>query len=82
MASIQGLEGRWEKLFAAMAWRYGKDGFRLRRADFEALPPDRVLLIHGHADDLEFRFVPPAEAKRIADFERDNEGRMVTERIV
>lgn len=81
MPNVQGLEGRWEKLFAALAWRHGKDGFRLSRADFDALPPDRVLLIHGHATELEFRFVPPSEAERIAKWERDNEGKIITERM-
>ena len=81
MANVQGLEGRWEKLFAVMAWKYGKDGFRIRKADLNSLPHDRVLLIHGHADDLEFRFVPPEEARRIAEWERDNEGLEITERL-
>jgi hypothetical protein len=81
MASVQGLEGRWEKLFAVLAWRFGKDGFIIRKSDLSALPVDRVLLIHGHAEELEFRFVPPDEARRIAEFERDNEGKIVTERL-
>ena len=80
MANVQGLEGKWEKLFAILAWRFGKDGFRISHADMRALPTDRVLLIHGHAEDLEFRFVPVAEARRIAEWERENEGKIITGR--
>lgn len=81
MASVQGLEGRWEKLFAILAWRWGKDGFRITRADLNSLPDDRILLVHGHADDIEFRFVTPAEAERIAKWEKENEGKSIVERM-
>ncbi len=81
MTTVQGLEGRWEKLFAVLAWRVGKDGFKITQADLRALPVDRVLLVHGHADTIEFRFVKPEEAERIAKWEKENHGKSVIERI-
>jgi hypothetical protein len=79
-ASVSELQGRWQKIAVVLLWKLAKNGVTLTQADREAVPADQRLLAHGHADDIEYRFVPHAEAVRIERFERDNEGRIITER--
>ena len=79
-ASVSEMQGRWQKICVVVLWKFARDGLTLTRADRAAVPADKQLLMHGHADDLELRFMPHAEAARIAKWERDNEGLIITER--
>jgi hypothetical protein len=79
-AGVSEMQGRWQKLGCVLLWKLAKSGCTITHMDRNAVPADRQLLLHAHADDLEYRFVPHAEAKRIADWERFNEGRSIVER--
>lgn len=81
MTGVQRLEGRWQKTCIVLLWKFWRDGCTLVQKDLDDLPANEVLLIHGHAQDSELRFVTRAEAARIQKEERDNEGRIVTEAI-
>lgn len=78
-AGVGQLQGRWQKIGVVVLWKLCRDGITLTPKDLEAVPKDRILLMHGHADDLELRFVPRDEAARIQRWERDNEGKQVLE---
>lgn len=78
-ASVSQLQGRWQKIAVVLLWKLAKDGCRLTRWDRDQVPVDKTLLAHGHAQDIEYRFVPRAEAERVAKWERDNEGKTVVE---
>lgn len=78
-ASVSQLSGRWQKIAVVLMWKLARDGVRLTLDDKRALPSDQTLLAEGHANDIEYRFVPRADAVRIAVWERDNEGKMVLE---
>lgn len=80
-ASVSELQGRWQKFCAVMLWKFARDGVRLTELDRARVPADKVLLAHGHEQDIEYRFVPRAEAARIATWEADNEGKMVLETL-
>lgn len=75
------LQGRWMKTATVLLWKLGRDGITLTPRDLDAVPDDKSLLSHGHADGIEFRFLPHKEADRILKWERDNEGKMIIERL-
>jgi hypothetical protein len=81
-ASVSELQGKWQKIACVLLWKMARDGITLTQADRDAMPADRTLLMHGHAQDLELRFLPHAQAARIAAWERDNEGHEVMERVL
>jgi len=81
MASVSELQGRWMKICAVVLWKLRKEGCVLTRWDRDAVPSDKTLLMHGHRDDLELRFVPRNEAGRIAKFELEQEGKHTVETI-
>jgi hypothetical protein len=81
LTGVQRLEGRYHKTAVVLLWKYFRDGCTLVQKDLTDLPADEVLLIHGHANDLDMRFVSRAEAARIQKDARDNEGRIITEAI-
>jgi hypothetical protein len=74
------LQGRWQKLAVVLMWKLARDGVVLTVGDRAAVPKDRVLLANGRRDDIEYRFIPREEAKRIEKWERDNEGKAILER--
>jgi hypothetical protein len=79
-AGVSQLQGRWQKLGVVLLWKLTRDeGLVLTRADRTAVPGDQKLLTRGTHDAVEFRFIPTAEAIRIAKWERDNEGKIVVE---
>lgn len=78
-AGVSQLQGRWQKLAIVLLWKLAKDGCVLMRYDRDAVPADKVLLAHGHKEDIEYRFVARAEAARIQTWEKDNEGKIVLE---
>lgn len=80
-AGLLQLQGRWQKLACVLLWKLARDGCVLMAYDRDAVPADKVLMAHGHKDDLEYRFVPRDEAARIQKFERDNEGKLVLEAV-
>lgn len=80
-ASVSQLQGRWQKIGVVLLWKLAKDGCVLTQWDRDQVPADKTLLAHGHAQDIEYRFVPRAEAIRIAKWERDNEGKIVMETV-
>jgi hypothetical protein len=80
-AGVSALEGKWQKIAAVVLWKLAPNGVTVMRADKDALPDDKTLLMHGHADDLELRFVPRTEAQRIARWEADNEGKSILETV-
>ena len=76
-ADVSAIESMYSKLAAVLLWKFAKDGIVVTQHDLRTLPADRMLLVHGHADDLEIRFAPLAEARAIARQERDSEGRII-----
>lgn len=78
-AGVVQLQGRWQKLAVVLLWKLAKDGCTLMRYDRDAVPADKVLMAHGHKDDIEYRLIPRAEAERIQKWEKDNEGRIIVE---
>jgi hypothetical protein len=80
-ATVSELQGRWQKLAVVLLWKLAKDGIVLTQSDRDRLPGDKTLLAHGHEQDIEYRFVHRREAQRIAQWERDNEGKMVLEAV-
>jgi hypothetical protein len=76
---LQQLQGRWQKLAFVLLWKLAKDGCVLMNYDRDAVPADKVLMAHGHKDDIEYRFVPRAEAARIQKWEKEHEGKTVME---
>jgi hypothetical protein len=80
-ASVSQLQGRWQKIVVVLLWKLAKDGCVLTQSDRDRVPADKTLLAHGHEHEIEYRFVPRAEAIRIAKWERDNEGKIVMEAV-
>ena len=80
-ASVSELQGRWKKLAVVLLWKLAKEGVVLTQADRDRVPADKILLTHGHEQDLECRFVPRLEAARIQKWEAENEGKAVMERV-
>jgi hypothetical protein len=78
-AGISQLQGRWQKIAIVLLWKLAKDGVVLGQWDRDAVPADKTLLAHGHEQDIEYRFVPRLEAVRIANWEKENEGKIVLE---
>lgn len=78
-AGLSQLQGRWMKIAVTLLWKLAKDGIVLTPLDRSAVPADKQLMAHGHAQDIEYRFLPHAEAAAIAKRERDNEGRIILE---
>jgi hypothetical protein len=78
-AGVTELSGRWQKIAVVLLWKLAKDGLTLTQWDRDQVPHDKTLLAHGHAQDIEYRFVPRTEAARIAKWERDNEGKKILE---
>lgn len=72
--TVEELQGNWQKLFSILAWKFGRDGFTIRLKELIDLPMDRVLLLEGHSDTIEFRWVTIEEATRISEQERDRHG--------
>lgn len=78
--TVEPLGGRWQKIAVVLMWKLARDGVVLNQTDRDQVPADKQLLAHGHADAITYRFLPHAEAARIAAFARDNEGHIITER--
>jgi len=64
-AGVSTLEGRWQKIAMVLLWKLAKDGVILTQWDRDQVPHDKTLLAHGHAQDIEYRFVPRIEAQRM-----------------
>ena len=75
--SVEELQGSWEKLFCILAWRMCRDGLKITLADLAALPMDRILLIEGHSDTIEFRWVTAEQAQAIAAEQAEREGKVL-----
>lgn len=80
-AGVIQLQGRWQKLAVVLLWKLTKEGCVLMGYDRDAVPADKILLAHGHKEEIEYRFVPRAEAARIQKWERENEGKIVLEAV-
>lgn len=80
-AELSQLQGRWQKLAVVLMWKHARDGITLYPGDLSAVPVNLVLLAHGHKEHLEYRFVDRKESEAIAKFEKDNEGRIITEAL-
>lgn len=76
---VSELQGRWMKLATVLLWKLARDGLTLSPRDFEAVPAHLQLLAEGHADCIEYRFLPHAQAAAIARREADNEGKIIVE---
>ena len=78
--TVEELSGRWQKAAIVLLWKLAKNGIRLTGADRRRVPAHVQLLQQGHAQEIEFRFVSHAISAKIAAWERDNEGKIITER--
>jgi hypothetical protein len=86
-ATLSELQGRWQKIAICTAWHFArlgklgrKDSIVLTEQDRQAVPGHLKLMASGHADGIEFRFLPRAEAEAIAKWDLDNEGIMIREK--
>jgi hypothetical protein len=73
---VSQLQGLWMKLSAVLLWKFAKDGLSITPRDREAVP-DFKLLVEGHANDLELRWVSRSEGDRIARRELEQEGKRI-----
>lgn len=78
-ASVSHLESRWQKIGVVLLWKLARDGIVISQGDRSAIPTDRILMAHGHANDIEYRFLDRKEAARIQKSERDNRGKIILE---
>ncbi len=78
-AGVSHLEGRWQKFAVVLCWMRARDGVTLTQADRAAVPINLVLYAEGHPDDVEFRFMPDAEARVMQRQYRERDGRIITE---
>lgn len=75
------LMGRWHKIGATLMWKHFRGGLTLKASAIKEPNPNRVLVIEGHEQDIELRFVSRAEAKVIEAKERFDTGQSIIERI-
>lgn len=82
------LQGRYEKLAVCTAWQFArthklgkKDSITLTEYDRAAVPADLQLMASGHARGIEWQFLPNSQAKKIANWSKDNEGMLIVERV-
>jgi hypothetical protein len=87
-ATVSELQGRWEKIAVCTLWHFArrhklgkKDSIALTEYDRAALPSHLQLMASGHADGVEWQFLPNVNAQRIADWDKDNEGMIMLERL-
>jgi hypothetical protein len=78
-ASVEQLQGRWQKTAVVLLWHLARDGVTLVPRDKDELPSDQVMLASTHGDTVEWEWMPRARAKTIQDWERDNRGRIIVE---
>lgn len=86
-ATVSELQGRWQKHAVCIAWHFArkgklgrKDSITLTEYDRAAVPGHLQLMATGHALGVEWRFLPNEEAKKIQDWDRDNEGMLIKEK--
>lgn len=87
-ATMTELQGRWHKIAVVSLWHFArlhklgkKDSLTLTEYDRASLPSHLQLMASGHAQGVEWQFLPNREAKKIADWDRDNEGHLILERL-
>lgn len=87
-ATMTELQGRWHKIAVVSLWHFARrhqlgkeDSLTLTEYDRASLPSHLQLMASGHAQGLEWQFLPNAQAKKIADWDRDNEGHLILERL-
>ena len=78
-AGVSHLEGRWMKFAVVLSWMRARDGITLRQADRDAVPKLLMLYAEGHAQDVEFRFMPERDAKAMQRQYRERDGQIITE---
>lgn len=77
---LQQVDGHWQKLAALIVWKCVRRGTvtitleDMQRLEAEFAPGKSNLLLHGHADYLEFRLVDDESAKRLAEHDRNLKG--------
>ena len=86
-ASVSELQGRWQKIAVCTLWHFArrgklgkKDSVTLTQWDKAQVPADVKLMASGHAQGVEWRFLPRGEADSIAKWDEENEGAMIEER--
>jgi hypothetical protein len=86
-ATVSELQGRWQKIAVVAAWHFARlhklgknDSITLTEYDRAAVPGHLQLMASGHAQGVEWRFLPLREAKAIQDWDRDNEGILIKEK--
>jgi hypothetical protein len=86
-ATVSELQGRWMKIAVVSAWHFARlkklgkhDAVTLTEYDRAAVPGHLQLMASGHAQGVEWRFLPTREAKAIQDWDFDNEGILIKEK--
>lgn len=79
-ATVSELQGRWQKIAVVLMWKLAPKGVTLTQWDRNQVPADRKLLAEGHANDIQYRFIPTQEAEAIYKRERDSEGKIILEK--
>jgi hypothetical protein len=79
-ATVSELQGKWQKIAVCMLWHFArlkklgpKDSVTLTYQDKDAVPANLQWMAAGHPFGVEWRFMPRAEAARLARWYRDNE---------
>jgi hypothetical protein len=87
-ATVSELQGRWQKIAVVTAWHFARlgklgkgDSITLTEQDRQCVPGHLQLMASGHAQGVEWRFLPRSEAKKIQDWDLDNEGIMIKEKL-
>lgn len=68
-------EGHWQKYLMLVLAKLAPGGVTITLKDIEKFDQQqRVLLTHGHVDSIEFKLITPADAIRIAAYEKTRKG--------
>lgn len=79
--ALSTLDGRWQKIAVVLLWKLRKGGITLVESDRAQVPHDRTILAHGHAQGIEFRWMPKSEATRLTAWDREHEQRLIHEAV-
>jgi hypothetical protein len=86
-ATVSELQGSWMKIAVVTCWHFARlgklgknDSIALTEYDRAAVPGHLQLMASGHAQGVEWRFLPTREARAIQDWDFDNEGILIKEK--
>jgi len=74
---LQQSEGHWQRYLTLVVWKLAKNGVTITNNDIERFiaEGEQILLTHGHVDSIEFKLITADEARRIAEYDRQQRGK-------